>query len=137
MTRLRHPSFPPLRLLVLLRVSLPLFLSLSLSLSVSGQRARPVVDPPLDEVTNEFAQGVGVKCVDLPFSNPNNLIPNACCHPRWQNELRRPGNMPHCFTDSAGHKHYGVSMKAVQQQYGVVDRQGRKINTTAWAYGPG
>lgn len=101
-----------------------------------GQRGRPVLDPPIDEVVNDDLELVGPKCVDPPFNNPNNLIPNACCHPRWFNELRRPADMPHCFADSQGLKHYGVSMKQIKTSFGVVDMKGRPIHSVAWAYGP-
>jgi len=127
----------------------------SLLLPVAGTRVRTaaLADADLDGIPDVHAEPVdpaaelltpiGPKCHDLPFSGrPENgfVIPNACCHPKFHVPLRVPRTMPHCFTDSTGKKHYGVTMRQISQRFGLVNRSadhGRpEVDTEVWAYGP-
>ena len=100
------------------------------------------VDTPAD-LAAELLQTIGPKCHDLPFSGLAEngfVIPNACCHPKFHVPLRVPKTMPHCFTDSTGKKHYGVTMRQISQRFGLVNRSadhGRpEVDTEVWAFGP-
>lgn len=45
--------------------------------------------------------------------------------------------MPHCFTDSTGKHHFGVTMKEIYHDFGVLNRTSNvTIPSRAWAYGP-
>ena len=99
-------------------------------------------EPP-GQAVDPLLQPVGPKCHDHPFNGkPENgfVIPNACCHPKFHVPLRIPKTMPHCFTDSTGKKHYGVTMRQIRQRFGLVNRSaecaGPDVDTEVWAYGP-
>jgi hypothetical protein len=79
--------------------------------------------------------GKGPKCSDFPFSDPLNFLPSPCRHCKFLAPLRRPAVLPYCFLDADGSPHYGVSMRAVDQWSGLLDRFGQRILTRVWAYG--
>jgi hypothetical protein len=94
-------------------------------------------------VDPELLQTVGPKCHDPPFNGqPEDgfFIPNACCHPKFHVPLRIPQTMPHCFTDSTGKRHYGVTLRQISQRFGLVNRSAEcadpDVETEVWAYGP-